>query len=92
MKLRTKILAIASILPVMANAYYVESVTYTTPIVTPVPVYNYVQACPVQQPVVSACPTQNYAPTPVYNNVPVSNYNTQQYYTPVVQTTVGYYQ
>jgi hypothetical protein len=121
MKLRTKLLLAASMLPVMANAYYVGSACGTTAVVAnPVytPVVETVSYAPVYAPVVE---TVNYAPAtcnvctptcyngcaaPVQQNMapaqaattqvpsnyaPVSNYNTQQYYTPVVQTTVGFY-
>jgi hypothetical protein len=105
MKLRTKVLAIASMLPIMANAYYIDSTACATPVyVEPI---NYMACDNYVAPVMpvytnvncncgNACNSNNanYAPqTPNagYNTAPVSNYNTQQYYTPVVQTTIGYY-
>jgi hypothetical protein len=100
MKLRTKFFAVASMLPIMANAYYMNNTVCASQsqYVAPNTSMNVIYSDGVNAPVIE---TVNYAPMPVYvpvqqpaqpvQQVPVSTYNTQQYYTPVVQTTVGFY-
>jgi hypothetical protein len=105
MKLKAKLLVAASMLPIMANAYYMNSTAcasqsvYVSPMANTqviysdgvnAPVVETVNYNPVYVPVMVQAPKPQ--PQPQVNYAPVSNYNTQQYYTPVVQTTVGYYQ